>query len=493
MTGRLQQQQNCFEKIKTLCVNYKKDSAARKSHDYLNKRLSTLDALWADFENQHAVLEEEIEEKSINYFLEDIYGKTKAMYENTKSDMLTLMHKLTESSVKSSIKFDLTGLLDDEANDDVILLLNKQECNFKPIDRAMSKIDTVSSNEKWELEDNLNILKSKWSDIDKLHWEIDGVLKGSHETYYNMFGDIENKYDHMRKELNSKIWSTAHYQRSAPRIEIPEFSGNYNQWISFKDLFIETVHNNPTINKAQKMQHLKTKLRGEAERLVQHLTINGDNYKSCWDILNQRYDNRRLQFTSFMNTMLNLPTIQQPDAYNLKRMHDVITECLSGLRNIGLDTSTWDPVIVHLMTMKLDATTHTDYVRNLQDHREVPALHDFLFFLESKFMAYETMKRSKKEVAIQQKPATVKTFSKEASYPVKKTNYNFYKNNSKTYHTAYGQCPFCNEAHVLMQCQKFIDLDIPQRNYTVAKLQVCKNCLFSHGDKQCKSNKTCKE
>ncbi|CAK1600220.1 unnamed protein product [Parnassius mnemosyne] len=45
------------------------------------------------------------------------------------------------------------------------------------------------------------------------------------------------------------------------------------QWISFKDLFLEAIHNNPTINKAQKMQHLKTTLRGEAERLVQHLSI----------------------------------------------------------------------------------------------------------------------------------------------------------------------------------------------------------------------------
>ncbi|XP_061722994.1 uncharacterized protein LOC133529314 [Cydia pomonella] len=492
--SKLLQQQACFESIKSLCANYKKDSADRKTRDYLNKRLANLDALWDKFESQHGVLETEIEDKNITYFQEDIHTKTKNMYDVTKADMLNLIHKLTEAN--SSVQFDLTERLEgtETGTSDVIQLLSKQECNFKAIDRAMSKIAIAPNNEKWELEDNLNILKSKWTDIDKQHWEIDGLLKGAHETYYNIFTDIENRYDSMRKDLNSKIWTTSHYQKSAPRISIPEFSGNYNQWISFKDLFVETVHNNPTINKAQKMQHLKTKLRGEAERLVQHLTINADNYNSCWDILNQRYDNRRLQFTSFMNTMLNLPTIQQPDAYNLKKMHDVITECLSGLTNIGLDTTTWDPIIVHLMTLKLDASTHSDYVRDLQDHREVPVLHDFLYFLESKFMAYETMKRAKKDVITQQKQASVKTFSKE--YQTKKPNYNnfnYFKNNFKTYHATHGQCPLCEGGHSLRQCQRFVDLDIPQRNNMVAKLKVCKNCLSDHGDRECGSQNTCKE
>lgn len=93
-----------------------------------------------------------------------------------------------------------------------------------------------------------------------------------------MFLALEDKYDEMRRQLNGKIWSTSHYEKSAPKIEVPEIPGNYMQ--SFKDLSTEAIHKNPMINKAQKISHLKTRLGGETERLVQHLNISADNYQS---------------------------------------------------------------------------------------------------------------------------------------------------------------------------------------------------------------------
>jgi hypothetical protein len=44
-----------------------------------------------------------------------------------------------------------------------------------------------------------------------------------------------------------------------------------------------------------------------------------------------------------------------------------------------------------------------------------------------------------------------------------------------------------------MQCPRFIGLDSRQRSATVARLQVCRNCLYSHEGDECRSAKTCKE
>ncbi|KAF9409946.1 hypothetical protein HW555_010837, partial [Spodoptera exigua] len=439
-----------------------------------------MQAQWVDFNTRHTLLSQEIEDKNINYFMDDIYGKTKIMYENTKADMVKLLQAAEEN-----VKFDLSDLSAGEADEKTKTLLTQQECNFKAIDRAMGKIDFDNVSEKWELDDYLAILKSKWERIDSTHWELEALLKGSKNSYNEMFNSMEAKYDEARKLLKSKMWSTAHHQQSAPKIEIPEFSGHYNKWISFKDLFLETIHKNPTLNKAQKMQHLKTKLKGEAERLVQHLSISADNYSSCWAILTQRYDNRRLQFSSFMNTMLQLPVIHKPDAYNLKKLHDVTTECLNGLTNIGFDITSWDPMIVHLMAQKLDCGTFNEYIKSLQDNREVPTLQEFLTFLENQFTAFETMKSSKKESQSAEKAAGTE---KHAS-----RNYEHKKWQLKTYHTSYGQCPLCKNNHVLMRCPQFIDSDTKQRNSIVAKLRLCKNCLFRHENETCNSVKTCKE
>ncbi|XP_026745800.1 uncharacterized protein LOC113507138 [Trichoplusia ni] len=54
------------------------------------------------------------------------------------------------------------------------------------------------------------------------------------------------------------MWGTSYRDKSTPKMEILVFSGNYQQWVSFKDLFDEAIHNNPCLSKAQKMQFLKS-------------------------------------------------------------------------------------------------------------------------------------------------------------------------------------------------------------------------------------------
>lgn len=483
----LQLQSTCFENIKKLCTNYRKDGADRKTEEYLRKRLSSLDSQWKDFEARHTELLIAVEERNIEYFIENVFEKTEQMVETTRKDIMNRLKEVNDH--KTTITFDLTGI-DNDSEDQLNYLLNKQKYNFMALERAITKVNLLSCEEKWELEDHLSILKGKWDNIDKLHWEIESKSTSTNESYYTAFTEIEQRYDEMRKILNGKLHSAVHYQKSVPRIEIPEFSGDYKKWISFKDLFLEAIHNNPAINKAQKMQHLKSKLRGEAERIVQHLTISATNYDSCWTLLMQRYDNKHLQFATFMNNMLHLPTISQPDAFNLKRMHDVINESMNGISNIGLDTTTWDPVIVHLMTQKLDSNCHEEYLKSLHSQKEMPNLDDFMYFLEAKFLAYEAKKTARKDVPATQKLSSKflpTTSAKKPTFEVKQPL------PSKIYHTSFGQCPLCNQQHVLMQCPAFIEMDTGRRNQTVSKLQICKNCLFGHGNVACNSTKSCKE
>lgn len=513
----LTKQVECFENIKTLCTNYKKDSINRKTVDYLNSRLSSLETQWIDFHERNETLVRTTEDKEkISYFTTNVYGKTKQLYETTKANIMSLLishqKKERKEDLEPNVDFDLSGILEDEPDEKMQQLVSRQRCNFKALERAMSKIKIELITEKWELEDHLATLKGKWDPIDKLHWELEDILKTSslNQHYAVKFDAIERNYDTLRKQLNNKIWSNIHYQQAAPKIDIQDFHGDYIHWISFKNLFLETIHKNPTISKSQKMQHLKTKLKGEAERLVQHLTVSAENYDSCWEILSHRYDNRRLQFTSFLNAMQQLPVIQYPNTYNLKKLHDVITESLNGLANMEVDVTSWGPMIVHYMSQKLDTVTFNEYSKEVQNNRELPDLTEFLTFLESKFMAFETIKNrhnvtnnnSQRQISNMQfnKPTNkyrhnynYRNYNEKHNLPKKSTLYKDNRDYSKTFFTAFGNCPLCDGNHVLMQCAKFVDMDITQRNNTVAKLKVCKNCLYRHENTECNSRKTCKE
>lgn len=162
-------------------------------------------------------------------------------------------------------------------------MLRKQKSNFKALSRAIRNVDVESLSEKWEFEDVLKTIQVKWSTIDSLHWKIDCEMYSEDEEYEQEYSNHEQLYINIKKLVNSKMYSVSYRESFTPKIDIPTFSGNYQKWISFKDLFQEAVHNNKSIPNAQKMQLLKTKLKGEAERIIQHLNISSENYKVCWD------------------------------------------------------------------------------------------------------------------------------------------------------------------------------------------------------------------
>jgi hypothetical protein len=117
-------------------------------------------------------------------------------------------------------------------------------------------------------------MESRWKTIDSLHWELDSEILGEQDDYEQLFEKYEKQYSSMKKALNVKMWSASHKEKSTPVIDLPVFNGAYQQWTSFKDLFIETIHSNPALSKAQKMQFLKSKVK-RATKSYGIFTISG--------------------------------------------------------------------------------------------------------------------------------------------------------------------------------------------------------------------------
>lgn len=170
--------------------------------------------------------------------------------------------------------------------------MSQQRTIFKAFLRQINYCLVDELEEKWELEDELKNIQSRWEIIDKLHWKIDNLLEEADPGYEQEYNENEVRFRDIKRQLNQKLSSSDHLKQSTPKIDIPTFTGNYNHWPTFYDLFKETIHFNATLSKSQKMQHLKSKVKGEAERLIQHLHISAENYNTAWEILCQRYNNK---------------------------------------------------------------------------------------------------------------------------------------------------------------------------------------------------------
>ncbi|KAL0838691.1 hypothetical protein ABMA28_016761 [Loxostege sticticalis] len=518
-------QQQLATAIEQVWTNFKKDSSDRKTPDYLQRRVELLDKYWVEFEQNHSKLSEFGEDSP--YFENNDYERVRERYGSIRASISDFKQPTTSerpaSSVLKAATFKPTtiGKPTDfqqppaaprsadiyqplassrgtaSKTDD---MLKKQQSNFKAFHRCVTNIDIDSVSEKWEFDDILRTLQSRWATIDALHWELDSELDESNQKYEEAFSSYEREYTRIKKEINKKMWSLAHREKATPQMEIPTFNGNYNSWISFKDLFTEIIHNNTSMSSAQKMQYLKTKIRGEAERLIHHLSVSSDNYMTCWEILNQRYNNKKLLFTSQINLLLNLPAVQQQSLNHIKRMHDTTIECLNAIKNLGVDISSWDPLIVHILSQKLDTESFTDYVESMKQPRELPVLKEFLDFLEMKFTTLESSSRKKQDNNLSPKnQGNFKhnqfyktTFNKNTALSSSVTTQQ--PNNKVGQGTTRFRCLLCNSnEHGIYFCQKFLDMTSFNKRKTVTKLNLCQNCLNYHPGKSCQSDHRCRE
>jgi len=79
-----------------------------------------------------------------------------------------------------------------------------------------------------------------------------------------------------------------------PRIQLPHFSGNYEDWPAFRDLFRSIIDRDLATTQVEKLHYLKTCLKGEAELLVRNLATTAENYERAWKILSDYYEIKRL-------------------------------------------------------------------------------------------------------------------------------------------------------------------------------------------------------
>ncbi|XP_033218067.1 uncharacterized protein LOC117173537 [Belonocnema kinseyi] len=87
---------------------------------------------------------------------------------------------------------------------------------------------------------------------------------------------------------------------SMPKIELPTFFGNYTKWENYKDLCTSLVHSNPGVSSVEKRRHLKSSFIGEAAQLLHRIPITQGNYQRCWDLLSERFENKRVLINSHL-------------------------------------------------------------------------------------------------------------------------------------------------------------------------------------------------
>lgn len=262
-----------------------------------------------------------------------------------------------------------------------------------------------------------------------------------------------------------------------PKLELPTFDGNLDEWLSFRDLFVAAVHDNTGLTGAQKLQYLKASVKGEAALLLQSVSITNDNYEQAWDLLNNRFQNRREIVTSTLKRLVNHPAMYSDSPIELRKLVDNTMECIRSLKVMKVPVEHWDVIISHLIVDKLDRESKQQWELNINSG-EIPPLNELIAFLDKRSRALSNLSTSRNSWSSSQPSSTQRGLQ-----------YREPPSSTQRKRDASDGCPKCGENHFLNKCADFIhNYNADEKMEFVRDNDICDNCLRTgHSSQQCRS------
>ena len=142
-----------------------------------------------------------------------------------------------------------------------------------------------------------------------------------------------------------------------PRLELPIFSGHYEDWENFCDLFTSLVHDSSRLPNVTKLQYLKSCMRDGALDFVKDISVTNANYISTWQALKTRYANPRFTINKHLTMLTELPQMNKESAAELRKLIDESQKVVRALTNLELLVDQWGIWLVFSVANRLDAVT----------------------------------------------------------------------------------------------------------------------------------------
>lgn len=114
------------------------------------------------------------------------------------------------------------------------------------------------------------------------------------------------------------------------------------------------------------------------------------SYNRAWEILIKLYYNERVIINANLKRLIELPILKTESADALKAMLDTTNECLAAINSYKIDTANWYPIIIFLLTQRLDSNSIKHWEEKIQGQKTIPKLDAFFDFLEMRINILET-------------------------------------------------------------------------------------------------------
>ncbi|KOB73265.1 Gag-pol polyprotein [Operophtera brumata] len=137
--------------------------------------------------------------------------------------------------------------------------------------------------------------------------------------YYRSLAIAQDILSRNPKIPRSETVESSHTERAAnhkliklPTISLPKFHGSYDNWLEFHDTFSSLIHSNDGMDEINKFHYLRSSLEGSAAVIIQSIEFSASNYSVAWQLLCDRYNNKRLLIQNHVTNLFNVDSIKNP-------------------------------------------------------------------------------------------------------------------------------------------------------------------------------------
>lgn len=219
---------------------------------------------------------------------------------------------------------------------------------FIPFDSICDELDNIDE----ENDHTAERITTEENYIDAVS-EAENLLNYSNTT--NLTIGNELIADVNRTQTDSRGPSNRTSRLKLPETSLPKFDGKYEQWLGFKDSFVNMIDDCSDLSNVEKLQYLKSCLSGEAARNIEIFTITNENYERAWKLLKDSYQDERIIISRHLSLLLRMPVQETETAAGLTRLADETQQHVLLLKSLDVDVG--EHIIVQNIMEKLPRTT----------------------------------------------------------------------------------------------------------------------------------------
>ncbi|XP_046745774.1 uncharacterized protein LOC124411010 [Diprion similis] len=349
--------------------------------------------------------------------------------------------------------------------------------------------------EKWRQfqNDHDKIENEASSDDMKMRYFTEDFFSTSEEIYLTQKGKL---LDYLRVFVDrppevARVDPIPIVRQSLPKINIPKFSGDFTEWLNFRDLFKSMVIDAP-LSPIERMHYLKTNLTKKASSLIASVPSTADNFEVAWQLLSSRYDKTRLLTNAQIASLFSLPAMTSESSSDLKVLYNGTSNALGALKALGRPVDNCDDFIVYMTVQKLDKQSRREWEASVGAKKEPSTFKELQSFLENRICSIEALEGATKP---RESSASTKTAPSSAVRNSKKPSSSSPHQGVKSHVSSTSptnqKCALCQEGHFVLFCEAFRAKTAEDRRSFVLENKLCLNCLGHHYARDCRSQKTC--